>query len=139
MEKTGIVTEIKEKNAVVRFERSKECGKCRGCAIVGDNDSVVEIKNTLNAKEGDVVVLELHARSVVTAGLLLYVLPLAALIAGLLIFTSLGDLWAAAGGIACALLVYAVIKLFEPAFKRKGEFDPIMTKIIEKHKEENNG
>jgi sigma-E factor negative regulatory protein RseC len=139
LDKTGIVVEVNGKNALVRFERSKECGKCRGCSMVGDKESVVEIKNTLNAEVGDTVGIELHARSVITASLLLYVIPLAALIAGLFLFMPLGELWAAAGGIACALLVYAVIKLLEPYFKRSGEFDPKMTKIIEKSKETDNG
>jgi sigma-E factor negative regulatory protein RseC len=139
LDKTGIVVEVNGRNAVVRFERSKECGKCRGCTMIGDKESAVEIKNTLNAEVGDTVGIELHARSVITASLLLYVIPLAALILGLFLFMPLGELWATVGGIACALLVYAVIKLFEPYFKQTGEFDPKMIKILERNEETHNG
>ncbi|OQB25339.1 MAG: SoxR reducing system protein RseC [Firmicutes bacterium ADurb.Bin182] len=138
MEKVGTVIEVKGDIAVIRFERSPECGKCRGCAMVGKNDSVVEIRNTLNAEAGDTVEIRLHERSIVTASLLLYFLPLFALILGLIFFSRWGDIFAAAGGIGSALVVYALIKLFEPYLRRTGEFDPKMIKITEKNEETKN-
>ena len=126
----GEIVEIKENRAKVVFKRQKACGDCRACASFGTDSVITEVENTLGVKVGDRVEIALHAPSVMKAGLIMYGIPLAALIAGVLIGSRIGDLAAALFGIGGAALAFAAIRVFEPKFKSMGEFDPKMTAVL---------
>ena len=130
------VTEINGDTAVVRFKRSKACGDCHACVSFGTDEAGTELKNTLGAKVGDRVAVELHSGSVFTASLILYGIPLAALLAGVLIGSRISDTAAALIGIGAAVIALVGIRLFEPRFRKLGKFDPRMTEIVGRAEEE---
>lgn len=78
MRQTGKVIETKGKKAVVRFVRSDACGHCNACFRLGSNEADIDIDNALNAQIGDLVGIEMHAKSVLKASLILYGVPLVA-------------------------------------------------------------
>ena len=82
MRQTGKVIETKGKKAVVRFVRSDACGHCNACFRLGSNEADIDIDNALNAQTGDLVGIEMHAKSVLKASLILYGVPLVALLVG---------------------------------------------------------
>ncbi|MBQ5487915.1 MAG: SoxR reducing system RseC family protein, partial [Clostridia bacterium] len=79
---------------------------------------------------GDRVSIELHSGSVFTASLIMYGIPLVALLAGVLIGSFISDLFTAVFGIGAAVIALLIIRLFEPKFKKMGKFDPRMIEIV---------
>lgn len=126
----GTVHEIKGDKAAVVFKRSKACGDCHACASFGDGNSVIELENTLGAKVGDRVRIELHSGAVFKASLILYGIPLIALLLGVLLGSRISDLAGALIGIGAAVAALIAIRLFEPRIRRKHSFDPRMLEIL---------
>ena len=126
----GTVTELNGNKAKVVFTRSKACGDCHACVSFGSNQAETELTNTLGAKVGDRVSIELHSGSVFTASLIMYGIPLVALLAGVLIGSFISDLFTAVFGIGAAVIAFLIIRLFEPKFKKMGKFDPRMIEIV---------
>jgi sigma-E factor negative regulatory protein RseC len=132
----GEVTRIDGDAAVVRFMRSKMCKHCGACIHIGDKDAEVQIKNTLHAKVGETVRVELRVKSFLQASLLVYILPLVLLIAGL----SLGSLHSEGMAIALGLLgaasIFFLLKKLEPRFEKSQRFDPYMVEIVAGNRDE---
>ncbi len=68
----GTVTELNGDTATIVFKRSKACGDCHACISFGSDQAQTELKNTLGAKVGDRVSVELHSGSVMKASLIMY-------------------------------------------------------------------
>ena len=130
MRQTGKVIELKGKKAVVRFLRSDACGHCNACFRLGSNEADIDIDNVLGAKIGDVVGIEMHAKSVLKASLLLYGVPLVGLLVGAYLVSLQGDLYAALGGVLFAAGAFFILRALEPKFSRMTEFKPRMVEII---------
>ena len=78
----GLVTSVTDGTAQVRFLRGSACAHCGACLTVGDSEMEISLPNTLGAKEGDRVMVDLSPKRVVQASLLAYAVPLVLLIAG---------------------------------------------------------
>ncbi|MBR6007113.1 MAG: SoxR reducing system RseC family protein [Clostridia bacterium] len=126
----GTVAALNGDTATVVFKRSKACGDCHACVSFGSDSAQTEIANTLGAQVGDRVAIELHSGSVIKASLILYGIPLIALLAGALLGSLISDLFTAIFGIGAACLSFIVIRLLEPRFKKRGEFNPKMIEIV---------
>ncbi len=74
--------------AKVRIKRHSSCGSCGKC----DNGARVEVlvEDSIGVQKGDMVALTLSDSSLINAALLIYLLPLLALIAGYLLAAYLG-------------------------------------------------
>lgn len=126
----GTVTQVNGEMATVVFKRSKACGDCHACASFGDGNSIIELENSLNAKVGDSVRIELHSGAVFKASLILYGIPLAALLAGVLIGSRISDLAGALIGIGASVAALFVIRAFEPCIRKKRTFAPRMLELL---------
>lgn len=135
---TGVVILDKGKTAVVRFQKSDACGHCNACFRLGGTEADVEIENSLHAKEGDVVVIELHGKSVFKASLIVYGIPLIGLIAGAALGSTVGDLYAALGAVLFAAGSFFILRALEPRFSRMKEFKPRMVEILDQTEVNNN-
>lgn len=118
--------------AKVVFKRSKACGDCHACASFGDGNSVIEIENTLGAKPGDSVRIELHPGTVFKASLILYGLPLVFLLLGVYFGSRISDLAGALFGIGAAALGLLLIRLLDNIFGKKSEFNPRMLEFADR-------
>lgn len=123
--------------AVVRFVRSDACGRCHACFHLGAEEADIEIVNTAKAKVGDLVSIELKGGSMVKASLIMYGVPLAGLLIGVLAGAQWGDLYAAVGGVLLCGAAYFILRGLEPRFARMRKFKPQMVEIVERS--ENDG
>jgi len=95
MDQIGFVTKTDKKKARVIVKRTTACGdKCNscegGCDVTG---TVVDIDNTLNAKHGDYVEIEMATSSVMMSIFLVYVMPLILMIAGIGLGIGISESW----------------------------------------------
>lgn len=126
MRQIGLVISISGDTAVVRFQRSAACGKCKACFQLGSDEADMEIENTIGTKAGDRVVVEMHGNTMLKASLIMYGIPVLALVAGVAAGSAMGDSYAFLGGILFAAGAFFIIRAFEPKFSRMNEFKPRM-------------
>ncbi|MEG1547165.1 MAG: SoxR reducing system RseC family protein [Clostridia bacterium] len=131
MKQTGKVIETRGEIAIVRFCRSDACGHCNACFAIGSREADIEIENVLGAAAGDTVVIELHGGSVLRASLLMYGIPIVALICGVVLGSIWGDLYAALGGVLFAAGTFFIFRGLEPRLSRMGTFKPRMTELVQ--------
>jgi sigma-E factor negative regulatory protein RseC len=142
MKEVGKIVEIKGRVAKVEMERTSACGKCRACSR-GEEDTnkmYIDAHNGIGAKEGDVVGVDLETKKVLKAAMIIYFIPLLALIfgvvggtyiSGLLGFENSETIGAVTGAVLVAVS-YIIIKMLEPKFRSEDDYNPIITEIIEK-------
>jgi len=124
MKKVGLVIELRGKDVLIRAERESSCGSCAGksaCGTLGSwnmdkrekNQYDIQLPNTLHAKQGDIVTVEVPDQLILTASMMYYGLPvLAFLLVGAMSFTVAesaglsGDLFSAFGGLIAAASVW---------------------------------
>ena len=71
-----------------------DCADCAGCTQVVTGETVVKVKNDLNARLGDTVLIESQSAQVLTAAMIVYILPFFLFFVG---YFATGAIWAAAG------------------------------------------
>lgn len=88
MEEIGVVLENKGQEALVKIKRHSLCSNCKNkCQLAMGNsheskEMEISVKNPLGASKGDQVKIEMGEESLVTASLIIYLIPLFGLIAG---------------------------------------------------------
>lgn len=60
----GTVVSVKDGMAKVKMIRTHDCGGCKACLFAGKGDIVIPARNTVEAKEGDQVRVDLNKSSV---------------------------------------------------------------------------
>ncbi len=143
MEQIGIVTEVMDDAAVVKVQRHLACKKCGRCGMLSGADRremVVEVHNPLSAAVGQKVYLETDDRQAIFVSFMLYIVPLAALVAGILLWPKLAaahldlagnqDLAAVAVGFALMSLVFVGLRLWDRRIKETGRFRPVITGFV---------
>ena len=90
MTERGVVTKVKGKKATVQFDRKSACDSCHMCAVTRDGMKVqIVIENTLDANVGDFVSVQMGERFVLTAALIVYIIPLVLVGIGAVSYTHL--------------------------------------------------
>lgn len=120
MQQQATVIAVHDGRAQVRAGRLSACGGCAGkasCSTLGSwqaRYSEVEVENVLSARVGDVVVLEVPDRLMLTAMFRLYGVPMIAFVVAGVLFRSLAiqagwpqpDLLAVGAGVVAVALSY---------------------------------
>ena len=127
----GIITGLDGENAYVRFQRSSACGHCGACMTVGECEMEVTLPNTLGAKAGDRIVVDLSPKRMVQASLLAYAVPLVLLIAGVLVGSRIADWVGLILGIVACGAGYLILRLVEIGTRKKKSFQPRMERILD--------
>ncbi len=83
MEEEGKVIKIEGDLAQVEVERKSACGTCRACTLGTGNTMITEAENSLGAKIGQRVRVEISSREILRGAFLIYILPLLSLILGM--------------------------------------------------------
>jgi sigma-E factor negative regulatory protein RseC len=135
----GVIEKISREKALVRIQKSSACKHCesRGaCHALSDKEMLIEIANDLRAKVGDHVELSVPESSLVKLSLLVFFLPIVALVAGAYVGGSLADFFGIAstlssilGGALAMGLTFLGLRRLERAVKDKVEYLPRMTRI----------
>lgn len=137
MKQQGTVIKTDGRRATVRFVKSGACGNCNACFRFGGNEADIEMANPLNAKEGQRVYIEMHARSVLKASIVVYGIPIICLIAGVAAGSLISEVYGAIGGVLLCAGSYFILRGLEPKFAKMNEFKPRMTGFVEDEEMEN--
>ena len=133
MTEQGKVIKIEKNEAVVRVQRKSACASCGMCAMKPkDSHIAVRVENALDAKEGALVQIKLESGSVAKISLLVYILPLALAVAGMLtgIFCRLPD-WANLVLFAGLLAVgFIIVFLLDKKIAISKKLQPVLLAVL---------
>lgn len=92
MEQFGEVVSVDGDAAKVRVRRHDVCSKCGGCgiAISGPGDNFIDARNVVNAVVGQTVKVTSDTGQVLRASFVVYILPIVALLIGILLGQHIG-------------------------------------------------
>lgn len=139
MKEAGKVVNVNGENADLLFNRTSMCSKCGACGMTAGKDTiVVTVKNSLNAKIGDIVEIEFESGNVLSSSMIAYIFPLIMLFIGIWIGYSVPqsifkvkDILAAIMGLIFCAISFIFLKILNPFFKRKFSNIYTMVKIKE--------
>lgn len=130
MERTGIVKAVHGDWLEVEFCRPTDCDKCNAC----HGQKVLQIRVKGHAKVGDKAVVSLPESVVTTASLIVYAIPLAGLLGGMLLggwLIPLGNSLGAVIGGALGLAVTAAgLWLTESRRRNNPKWHPQLVRVI---------
>lgn len=133
MTEQGKVIKIEKNEAVVRVQRKSACASCGMCTMKPKDSHIdVRVENALDAKEGDLVQIKLESGSVAKISLLVYILPLALAVAGMLtgIFCRLPD-WANLVLFAGLLAVgFIIVFLLDKKIAKSKKLQPVLLAVL---------
>ena len=127
----GLVTAINGGNAQIHFLRGSACAHCGACLTVGETEMEISLPNTLGAKVGDRVDVDLSPKRLVQASLLAYAVPLVLLIAGVMLGSRIADWVGLVVGVAACGIGYLILRVVEKHTKDKHSFQPRMARILD--------
>ena len=136
----GIITGTNRSMAWVKTVRSKACESCDACDSCESNDKskeqIVQVSNTINACEGDRVVIGFKTAPLLKLTFMLYIFPIILLIAGAAIGQSLAPRFEAdpsvaslLAGLTCFALSFAIIRRISNTLSNNKEFKPFLIRI----------
>ena len=135
----GIVEEIRKNTAVIKIMRSSSCKHCadKDSCSVADRNMIIEVKNSLNAKEGDRVEVSVPEGTFVKLSLMVYIFPVISLMAGAVLGNFLSTILdtdpSATAAIAAALFLAVSFLFLKVLENKKGtgeKYSPRMTRIV---------
>jgi sigma-E factor negative regulatory protein RseC len=137
----GLVERLEGDRAFVSIDRPTACETCGArsvCHGLGDEPHIVEVHNDIGAVKGQRVELGLRPAAVVTASLLMFLLPAAAFITGIIGGYALADAcgwnnsqWVGfAFGASAFFIVFLVLRLMTKRFENSKKYEPVITKIL---------
>ena len=133
MKETGIVKSAEGKFCTCSTQRKSACGdNCATCkATCSSREHTFIAKNTIGAKAGDTVIIEMPASSVLKSAFLVYILPLLAFLLGFSYFFEEGksELTSALWGIILGGAVWILVSFYGKY--KKAELTPEVTEIVE--------
>ena len=135
MKEIGTVIQLKEKKALVLFERNSACQSCGKCQRAEGAHMQVWLPNTEHAEVGDKVRVELGARGMLRATWLAYNFPLFMLFVGVAAGYFLApetsrDIIAAFTGLVGAGLAYLVLRMNNKRFEKDAGLQPQMREVL---------
>lgn len=138
MDRTGVIIEEMGQFSKVKLLRHTACGNCGACQVGDDSKDVhLVAKNSVNAHTGDMVEVSMNTDSVLSAAFIMYVIPLAALFAGLAIghfvFSSFdnGELMSGGLGFALMVMTFWIIKLNDKHFMKSDKYTAQILRVIQ--------
>lgn len=132
MKETGSVIKVKGKTATVRFSRKSACENCGMCAFK-KNEMFVKVKlpNVLHAQVGDEVAVEMGTGFVLTAAMIVYIIPLLAMAIGIFAFEPFGMTIQISLAVAFLLIGFIIAALLDRfVIRKKKGMKPQMVEII---------
>ncbi len=141
MEQYGVVTETKGEIAVVSLQRHLICGACGKCGILSASNRKADIEahNPIQAEEGQRVVIESDDRQVIFLAFMLYIVPLAGLVAGIFFWIQFAgnfgyagsqELQAVAIGFVMMGLIFVLLRRWDSRVKDDPRFKPVITGFL---------
>ncbi len=141
MEQYGVVIENKGETAAVNLQRHLICGECGKCGIMGASKRTVTIEahNPIQAEEGQRVLVESDDRQVIFLAFMLYIVPLAGLVAGIIFWLQIAaafgyegsqELQAVALGFILMAVIFTLIRRWDGRVKDDPQYKPVITGFL---------
>ena len=145
MNQQGYIIEIVDnKTAKLKMQRHSACASCGKCQTLSSESKeiLVEVDNSIRAKPGDHVEVNMENMNVLKATALAYLVPLIFLLVGTIVSYFMLDMIISTQGIIVELisgiigiililLSYVILKRNDSKFRDSRKFIPVITKIIE--------
>lgn len=145
MNQQGYIIEIVDnKTAKLKMQRHSACASCGKCQTLSSESKeiLVEVDNSIGAKPGDHVEVNMENMNVLKATALAYLVPLIFLLVGTIVSYFMLDMIISTQGIIVELisgiigiilmlLSYVILKRNDSKFRDSRKFIPVITKIIE--------
>lgn len=141
MNQQGYIVEIVDNiTAKLKLKRHSACSSCGKCATTSEEkDIIVEVDNSIGAKVGDRVEVNMETMNVLKAAFIVYTIPLIALLIGtvgtfyvLNAISFNGNIEVISGvvGLVLTFIVFLILKKNDKKFRDSKEYIPIVTRII---------
>lgn len=139
MEQVGYVRRIIDDKVELQVTRASGCGSCNGCAGGCETKPhYITLKNNIDAKVGDLVELKGETKSIVKYMFLIYAIPFAFFIAGIVIgdsyFKSINnpnyELLSFATGALGLFVSFIFMRLIDNRVAKKDKTTIVMTKVL---------
>lgn len=134
----GRVRSVEDKFAYVNMEMHSACKSCgsKGFCFAGDKPILLKVINTLNAKVGDRVEIDVSSGVKLGSGFILFIIPVIFLIAGyafgMYITESENETGGIVGAVSGLILSFILQFILNRIFGKVDSFSPVMVKIIPK-------
>ncbi len=140
IEEEGVVAEIEDGIARVAILAKSACEQCAASGVCHPGDQeYLEASNPLGAKKGQKVKVVLAPQVYLKASIILYGIPMAALIAGAIIGKNIStryvgeqnsDLWAFIAGVVCMLVSFLFIRSYNKKVEKTQKYKPVIVEIL---------
>lgn len=141
IKETGVVTKTDGVMATVLVEKKSSCENCGVGSACTSSEKGMEIEalNPVQAKVGQTVKVSIKAQTYLKGTILVYGIPLAALIAGAILGQNIGekylkgissDISAAFFGFAALIIAFMVIGVWSKKTETKTEYKPVIEEIL---------
>jgi sigma-E factor negative regulatory protein RseC len=140
IEEEGVVAEIENDIARVAILTKSACEKCAASGVCHPGDQeYLEAANPLGAKKGQKVKVVLAPQVYLKASIILYGIPMAALIAGAIIGKNISigyvgeknsDLWAFIAGVVSMFVSFLFIRSYNKKVEKTQKYKPVIVEIL---------
>ncbi|WP_296645370.1 SoxR reducing system RseC family protein [Romboutsia sp. 13368] len=141
MNQQGYIIEIVDNiTAKLKLKRHSACASCGKCTTTSEEkDIIVEVDNTIGAKVGDRVEVNMETMNVLKAAFIVYTIPLIALLIGTvgtfyilnaINFNGNIEIISAIVGLIFTIMVFLILKKNDKKFRDSKEYIPIVTRIV---------
>lgn len=141
MKEIGTIKALQGNNAEVEIKRNSACGDCGACHVSKDQSVMLTIaKNSVGAKSGETVEVEMQFANVFVAAFIMYGIPLIAFILGSCVaYYLVGALSLAwdqvltsfLTGISLTAIAYLVIRNFDRKGQFNSKYQPVIIAVVE--------
>ncbi|TYC88345.1 SoxR reducing system RseC family protein [Acetobacterium wieringae] len=141
MKEIGTVRSLRGNSAEVEIKRNSACGDCGACHISKDQSVMLTTaKNTVNAKNGETVEVEMQFVNVFVAAFIMYGIPLVAFILGSSVtYYVIGSfklgldqvLVSFLTGICLTAIAYLAIRHFDRQGRFNSKYQPVIIAVID--------
>ena len=141
MREQGVVIEIHEGIASVQIDKSRACAHCKAGCMEQGGSMISQAENLAGAQVGDTVRLEFDHRAALKAALIVFGLPLLALLLGAVLAAVVADQTGYQGrsellsigfGAILFLLTFFPIRAYDRHIKKSGSYNVAVVQILEK-------
>lgn len=131
----GIVIDVHGNMAKVKTSRHNDCDNCGACP--GNSAIILDALNPVDAKRGQLVVIEIQQINMLKAAFIVYMLPLVAVFIGAVAGGAAAEYWAfpiagsrIIGGLAAFLLAVGYIRYFDYSARSDDKMQPVIVKVL---------
>lgn len=79
----GVVVDIRGKKVVISTKRTEACGSCNACKADPGAFRELELVNTIGARKGDTLNIEINDHIILKGAFVLYIIPLIGFLLGI--------------------------------------------------------